>query len=465
MSGKTFKRVTRVGLLVGVLCFTSLFVLTLVVSSAQSELVVNPPSYLPLILQHMDQSTATASSTPTPGLVTPSNPSGLLISEVMYDPSGEQPAGEWVELYNSGERTVFLSDYKLGDEETRGGREGMVQFPQEAVISPGQAIVVANQADTFVDVYAYPPDFEISDSDSNVPDMRRYVEWAGGSMNFAIDGDEVLLLDGDDNLVDALSWGNSSFAFDPPVDKVQRGNSLERFPPSQDTDSAFDWREQSEPHPGEVDLSTPTPTPTPTSTSTPTPTSSATPTPTQTGTPTNSPTATQVPTLVINEIHADPDPQDGDANGDGIVDVYEDEFLEIVNASGIEVDISGWTLEDNFTERHRFPPGSVIPAWCGVVVFGGGAPSGEFGGSLIQISSTGMLGFNNDGDTLILYDLTHDAILTQIYGAEGGDNQSLTRDPDITGANFVKHSLATGSGGALYSPGTRVDGTIFEGCP
>ena len=74
-----------------------------------------------------------------------------------------------------------------------------------------------------------------------------------------------------------------------------------------------------------------------------------------------------------------------------------------------------------------------------------------------------MLGRNNTGDTLTLVDNSGTVMDTYTYGSEGGDNQSLTRDPDITGA-FVKHSLANGSGGALFSPGARLDGTAFDGC-
>jgi predicted extracellular nuclease len=57
-------------------------------------------------------------------------------------------------------------------------------------------------------------------------------------------------------------------------------------------------------------------------------------------------------------------------------------------------------------------------------------------------------------------------VASYTYGAEGGDNQSLTRNPDITGADpLVKHSVATGSGGSLFSPGKNVDGSQFGGCP
>jgi len=49
---------------------------------------------------------------------------------------------------------------------------------------------------------------------------------------------------------------------------------------------------------------------------------------------------------------------------------------------------------------------------------------------------------------------------------EGGESQSLTRSPDVTGLEpLVKHSTAAGSEGSLFSPGTKVDGYPFEGCP
>ncbi|MCB1581526.1 MAG: lamin tail domain-containing protein [Xanthomonadales bacterium] len=167
--------------------------------------------------------------------------------------------------------------------------------------------------------------------------------------------------------------------------------------------------------------------------------------------------------LVINEIQSDPDTVNGDANGDGTASTTQDEFVEIYNDTGTNFDISGWTLSDAVAVRHTFPAGSVINNGCSIVVFGGGTPTGTFGNSIVQISSTGGLGLNNGGDSVILNDGNSD-VLTEIYGADAGDNQSITRDPDVTGV-FVKHSLATGSGGSLYSPGTLIDGSQFSGCP
>ncbi len=168
--------------------------------------------------------------------------------------------------------------------------------------------------------------------------------------------------------------------------------------------------------------------------------------------------------LVINEIHADPAADlPGDANGDGTRDNSEDEFVEIVNNSIWDVDISGWTLADSTSVRHTFPAGTVIPSRCAVVVFGGGAPVGTFGHSLTQTASNGALGLNNGGDTVTLNDGTSDRVAVT-YGTEGGDNQSLTRYPDITAPTFQKHAEIAASAGALFSPGTMVDGTAFAGC-
>jgi len=171
------------------------------------------------------------------------------------------------------------------------------------------------------------------------------------------------------------------------------------------------------------------------------------------------------PPVVINEVLADPaSGLAGDANNDGVRDSSEDEFVEIVNVSGGPLDISGWTIADAVATRHTFPAGTVLADQCGIVVFGGGTPTGGFGGVLVQTASGGFLGFNNGGDTVTLSDGGGD-VASVSYGGEGGSNQSLTLDPDVTGSlPLVQHTSATGSGGAPYSPGERVDGSLFAGC-
>jgi len=172
------------------------------------------------------------------------------------------------------------------------------------------------------------------------------------------------------------------------------------------------------------------------------------------------------PALLISEIHADPaDALAGDANGDGVRDATDDEFIELLNTGFASVDISGYTLRDGVGTRHTFAQGTVVPAREAVVVFGGGTPTGDFGNAaangLVFTASTGALGLNNTGDTVTLADDLGATVQAVTYGSEGGKNASLVRDPDYSNAPFVLHTVATGSGGSRFSPGTRINGQPF----
>jgi len=167
------------------------------------------------------------------------------------------------------------------------------------------------------------------------------------------------------------------------------------------------------------------------------------------------------PEVVINEIMYDPTP--ADTNGDGAADGSDDEFIEIVNTGANPEDISGWTISDLVAVRHTFPPGTILAPGQAIVVFGGGtlASFSDFSPALVQLASTGFLGFNNTGDSAFLMDGASviDSVDFGSDPAPGG--QSITRDPDLTGS-FVAHGSATGST-TDFSPGTRIDGTDFAG--
>jgi hypothetical protein len=172
--------------------------------------------------------------------------------------------------------------------------------------------------------------------------------------------------------------------------------------------------------------------------------------------------------FIINEVLYDPPAGDniGDANGDGTRDANEDEFIEFYN-SGLEIDISGYTITDNRPAdgeqlRHTFPTGSIIPANGVLVLFGGGNPSGDFGNSVVQTASEGMLNMNNTGDLVTMYDSCGDVILTfDVEPLSNNPNESYTRNPDITGETFEQHAGIASSNGALFSPGHKSDGTDF----
>jgi hypothetical protein len=163
--------------------------------------------------------------------------------------------------------------------------------------------------------------------------------------------------------------------------------------------------------------------------------------------------------IVINEIHADPDATNGDANGDGTINTSQDEFVEIYNISGASLDISGWVIADASGDRHVFPGKTVIPANEAIVVFGGGTAVTVPG--LVQYASAGFLGLNNGGDTITIKDANGITIISEVYGSEGGDNQAIAREDDLSGS-FVKHStIATNP--VLFSPGRdNTDNTSFS---
>jgi hypothetical protein len=142
--------------------------------------------------------------------------------------------------------------------------------------------------------------------------------------------------------------------------------------------------------------------------------------------------------LVLNEIHADPHLTQGDANGDGVVSSDGDEFVELVNVTARPLALGGVTISDGLSARYTFPDAEVLASGCAVVVFGG-------------------LVLNNAGDTVSIG--LGDTTLTSVtYGPEGGQDQSLTRAPDLTGG-FVLHFTANPD--ARFSPGRKTDGSAF----
>jgi hypothetical protein len=165
--------------------------------------------------------------------------------------------------------------------------------------------------------------------------------------------------------------------------------------------------------------------------------------------------------FLINEVNYDPaSDAPGDANGDGIRSPLDDEFIEFFN-SGLALDISGYTLSDADQIRHTFPAGTILPVNSVLVVFGGGTPTGSFGGAIVQTASEGQLNISNSGDFMTLADPSGDPVLTfDVEPLSNNPNESYTRNPDLTG-EFEQHAGLDGADGALFSPGTKLDGSSF----
>jgi len=174
--------------------------------------------------------------------------------------------------------------------------------------------------------------------------------------------------------------------------------------------------------------------------------------------------------VLINEFIADPpDGLAGDANRDGVRDSGDDEFIELVNTTTHDIDISGYKIltrgTSSDTLRHVFVAGTILRSCSAIVVFGGGNPNSgdpEFGGAQVVKASTGGLSFVNSGGVISLQDQAGTIVNLVSYGSNADANQSLTRSPDITG-NFAQHLTASG-GVRAFSPGTQIGGAAFTSC-
>ncbi len=175
--------------------------------------------------------------------------------------------------------------------------------------------------------------------------------------------------------------------------------------------------------------------------------------------------------VIINELLAD-GTTDEDANQDGSVDAMEDEFIELVVVGDEEIDISGWIIAESdwniWLPRHTFPDGSTLQPLDAVVIFGGGDPPDSTANVIYagaNAADPGIpygLDFNDDGEEIRLFDGEGLLVDSFTYGGDipVASDQSLTRSPDLTG-NWLPHLDAEGANGAIFSPGTKVDGSSF----
>lgn len=146
--------------------------------------------------------------------------------------------------------------------------------------------------------------------------------------------------------------------------------------------------------------------------------------------------------IVFNEILLQPlNGNDGDANHDGIFHPKQEQFVEIVNAGNVPVCLAGWILEGKEKKtRHVFPLGKALVPGKASVVFNGGIPTGDFGGSIVQRSTNG-LPLDPRGDILTLRDAKGRIVKQFSWGDCGGMTCSTDHwrgNPQITGSSLSR---------------------------
>ena len=127
--------------------------------------------------------------------------SAVLISAVY--PDGYQTGGrdEAFQLMNVGSQAIDITGWSITN-----NKKTKVTFPT-ATLASGEKIWCGRTAAAFEEEFGFPPDFEYSeDSNTAVSNMT------GTPLNLIQKGGELLLLNADGLLVDAMVYGNGNVA-------------------------------------------------------------------------------------------------------------------------------------------------------------------------------------------------------------------------------------------------------------
>ena len=153
----------------------------------------------------------------------------------------------------------------------------------------------------------------------------------------------------------------------------------------------------------------------------------------------------------------EPHPNNFDTDGDGTVD-QTDEFVELFNTTGSDVDISGWTLTRG-ASTFTFPAGTMIPAGGYVILvrnYTGTPPTNVF-------SSGNTFALTNAGGLITLDDGAGNTISAEYNGFGGGDDNfgndtdglSIQRNPDGSDT-FVSTTPTPVAANLCFLTGTRI---------
>lgn len=328
-------------------------------------------------------------------------PATVLITEILADPpagiegdangDGQRDtyADEFVELHNVASDSIDISAWSLSDDDTDADRR--FRFPPGTLLAPGARAVLFGGG--------------------IVDGPRGFVDDGRIGNGLSNGGDVVILRNAAGDTVDAVFGSNW------PADRATVRVPL-------NCPLSCDWQ----PHPGDNAYSPGT----------------------AAGTEAASP---QPPPLVeavrISEIFAAPSAPDGDANLDGAIDAYEDEFVELHNAGTATVDLSGWQLSDDDTAAERrfvFPPGTGLSGGERTVLFGGGSFEP---GDVLVFRDDGRIGngLTNSGDTVVLFD-AQDRLVTSVTFSASVPGQSL-----LVAVDGTLGSHAALPGYTAFSPG------------
>jgi hypothetical protein len=142
----------------------------------------------------------------------------IVINEINYNSSPAKDTKDWVELFNAGNSTVNLKNWRISD----GGPETGYVFPADLIFYPGMYVVVCRDAGAF----------------------RKFwpgIPYTAGDMDFGLSssGDDINLYDAGGNLADIVTYAVTA----PwPTDANIKGTSIELIDPLSDNNAGQNWK-------------------------------------------------------------------------------------------------------------------------------------------------------------------------------------------------------------------------------
>ncbi len=259
--------------------------------------------------------------------------SDVIINEIMYNPSGVDTGHEWIEIYNTTDGNVDLTNWKFHEEETN---HSLNLQQGDLVLSSGDYAIIADNANSFVVDYTnfsgtlFDSSFSlkntsetiaIKDGIGNLIDELTYLsEWGGNDNNRTIEKQSDGTWTG--SLSDGGTPGEANSIYVSDSGNEQGGQNNDGEEEGDDDESS---NGSGDDEAGDDDESGDTQLP-----------------------------QYSLSDIVINEFVSDP------ATG-------ETEWIELFNNTGDSIDLTNWTIEDN-TESLKSLEGLTLESYSWLVL-------------------------------------------------------------------------------------------------
>ena len=171
----------------------------------------------------------------------------IIINEVMYNPKENDNYNEWIELFNPTNHSINLSDWSITDNSATDTLEKNIDYGNGTTILPSKGYAIITDKGT-----------KLYDN-TQIPDntIKIYVDDKSIGNGLSNSKDKIILKDPKDNVISSIEWGfNYSDIPGLPLDLVDEGHSLSRYPNCNTNNSYYDFYDGLQCTPGRKNIIT-----------------------------------------------------------------------------------------------------------------------------------------------------------------------------------------------------------------